>query len=783
MERLPDERLAESYDLEGVIQASEATVVVRGRAKATGDPVVVKVLRLSGTGVGEVHRTRFLRAASALINTTPAGAPPLRDAAWGPEFAVLVFVPVPGTRLTQLSGLNPSQAAHILARAAASVASLHQAGVAHLNLSPDNLLVASLERVYLTGLGWGFLRMPASGAPFAAPELRKALDLAEPQRCDVFSLAQVTAELFDAQLVYQEEEARVTLPPAVRDQLRLWEELEACLGRCLHLDPFERPGSVTELGEALGAAVVPGAVEEEGTVRLLEEEQAGAPPEPPGAEARTVVLSSGATAAAGSAQGEETDRGEAGKPPEKPLPSVSSGERVTVVPPPAEVPPAPEPPAPKPATPPPAVRAQLRQVRKKPRHWALVGGGLAALTALVALGLWFVGEKGPAPRPAPPPPPTAVKATPPPTAVPAVSAGAAFLARGEALVASGQWEELRALLSGVAEETLTDAEKARLGDLRSHLAAHDREQALAALRRSLKNGDLPAMRRALRDFDAAKKGEEGLAPEDRHLLAQARSIAQALARIGQEEKAQRWEQVFLEVQNLERLIPGTREAAAAQENAAQALERQAMVAEGQGDLLHALNLLQTLQRYLPARPGLGEKIATLQEAQARKEKLRRVLDRAAQLGNEGKPEQGLALLAEVPPSAGSAAEIAALKEKLAQQLATLDAGTPTVSPPAPNHKWEYPKGQVARVEVKASDDHGVARVTMFFRKKGEKSFRSVPMSRTSAGTYVAEIVPATHGNEDLEFYVLGEDHSGHQGRLGSPERPLELRRKRGLFGL
>ncbi|MFN3413623.1 MAG: hypothetical protein ACK42L_06135, partial [Thermoanaerobaculum sp.] len=172
MEKLPDDRLAESYDLEGVIQAGDATVVFRGRARASGDAVVAKVLRLAGTGVGEVHRVRFLKAVSALIKNAPAGVPPLKDAAWGPEAAVLLFVPVPGTRLTQLTGLTPSQAAHILELAAASLESLHQASVAHCNLAPDNILVASLGSVYLTGLGWGFLRMPTSGAPFAAPELR-----------------------------------------------------------------------------------------------------------------------------------------------------------------------------------------------------------------------------------------------------------------------------------------------------------------------------------------------------------------------------------------------------------------------------------------------------------------------------------------------------------------------------------------------------------------------------------------------------------------------------------
>jgi hypothetical protein len=29
---------------------------------------------------------------------------------------------------------------------------------------------------------------------------------------------------------------------------------------------------------------------------------------------------------------------------------------------------------------------------------------------------------------------------------------------------------------------------------------------------------------------------------------------------------------------------------------------------------------------------------------------------------------------------------------------------------------------------------------------------------------------------------VAEDHSGHVGSLGSPEKPLEAKRKRGLFG-
>ncbi len=791
MEKLPDDRLAESYDLEGVIQAAEATVIFRGRARTSGDPVVAKVLRLAGAGVGEVHRIRFLKAVSALIKNAPAGVPPLKDAAWGPDAAVLLFAPVPGTRLTQLAGLTPSQAAHILELAAASLASLHETGVAHGNLAPDNILVTSLERVYLTGLGWGFLRMPTSGAPFAAPELRKAVDVAEPQRCDVFSLAQVAAELFGACVNYEDEEAQVTLPQAVRAQLQHWEELEACLSRCLHMDPLERPAKVAELQRALAVSVVLGAAEEEGTVRLLPEDESR-PVAAEGEHASTVILaanalSEGAAAevaktmapplspAGEEAHGLQTGGGEEGSPepiPEGPAAPTPSPEEPAV-------PASPQPPASVASPGPPVVMPKPAPSRSK-LLWIAVT--VAMLAMLAVLALWLFSGSRPTSMPTPTPIPFRPQPKAVPTQAPVASGLAVLLSRGETLAAAEQWEALRDLLAGVPEASLAPDEKTRYEGLRSRLAAFDRQRALTDLRRFLKAGDVAGLRRTLRDFEATKTGEEALSAEDRKLLVQARSINQVMTRLTQEEKAQRWEQVFVEVQNLERLIPQTREAAAAQERAAQGLEQQAYVAERQGNYQQALAILQILERYVPARPGLAEKIHRLREVQARQEQLRRVLEKAAQLGSEGKPEQGLALLADVPPNAGVAGEVAKPKEKLTEQLLALDAGAPAVTPPAPGYKWEYQKGEVAKVEVKASDDYAVARVTLFFRKKGEKSYRSLPMSKASAGTYVGEIVPATHGNEDLEFYVLAEDHSGHQGFLASPERPQEVRRKRGRFG-
>jgi len=35
-----------------------------------------------------------------------------------------------------------------------------------------------------------------------------------------------------------------------------------------------------------------------------------------------------------------------------------------------------------------------------------------------------------------------------------------------------------------------------------------------------------------------------------------------------------------------------------------------------------------------------------------------------------------------------------------------------------------------------------------------------------------------HTNDDVDLYVVATDRSGHVGRLGSPEKPLEANRKK-----
>ena len=56
------------------------------------------------------------------------------------------------------------------------------------------------------------------------------------------------------------------------------------------------------------------------------------------------------------------------------------------------------------------------------------------------------------------------------------------------------------------------------------------------------------------------------------------------------------------------------------------------------------------------------------------------------------------------------------------------------------------------------------------------------LRRTQESEWSGEITPALHENKAVEFYIVATDHSGHTGQLGSPQQPLTLKKKWGIFG-
>jgi hypothetical protein len=64
------------------------------------------------------------------------------------------------------------------------------------------------------------------------------------------------------------------------------------------------------------------------------------------------------------------------------------------------------------------------------------------------------------------------------------------------------------------------------------------------------------------------------------------------------------------------------------------------------------------------------------------------------------------------------------------------------------------------------------------RSAGDADFREITLRSADGVVYEFEVTPEIHDRGDVAFYAIAEDRSGHQGRLGSAERPLLLERKR-----
>lgn len=78
----------------------------------------------------------------------------------------------------------------------------------------------------------------------------------------------------------------------------------------------------------------------------------------------------------------------------------------------------------------------------------------------------------------------------------------------------------------------------------------------------------------------------------------------------------------------------------------------------------------------------------------------------------------------------------------------------------------------------ATDRSGIDSVRLFFRKRGEAEYRSLPFERKggdeTGGTYRLSIARVEVGPEGLEYYLVAENRAGGRSMKGKPEQPLLL---------
>jgi serine/threonine protein kinase len=236
--------------------------------------VVVKLITVPSPPRLVAAAPEFAKLAAALSQLAVPGLPAVFDDGFTTDgSAFLVMEPLDGKGLDALGGATPARTLARVGQALDALEALAAQGLAHLNLSPDNLFVLSGgggdgtdangagEQVKLLGLGTAVFRprgaeaagaSPGENSRFQAPELAAGGAVPPDGRADLYSLALMTCLGLGATVGFGDSPV-VQLPLGVSFELENDEALRLALERSMRRRPEERP-SLAEFREALRLA-------------------------------------------------------------------------------------------------------------------------------------------------------------------------------------------------------------------------------------------------------------------------------------------------------------------------------------------------------------------------------------------------------------------------------------------------------------------------------------------------------------------------------------------------
>lgn len=160
--------------------------------------------------------------------------------------------------------LDLVEALALLEQIALGLQAVHDAGLAHGDLQPTNVLVGADHRARVVDFGLAFLS--GGTAHYMAPELQSpdasARDVRARQRADIYALGVVAHELLAGERPFEApDRARVLVqhrhkkPPALLDRRPgLAESLAALVDSCLSKEPADRPSSAAVVARGFADA-------------------------------------------------------------------------------------------------------------------------------------------------------------------------------------------------------------------------------------------------------------------------------------------------------------------------------------------------------------------------------------------------------------------------------------------------------------------------------------------------------------------------------------------------
>lgn len=253
--------VTERFRLEKILKSSRSGSVLRASDLATAEPVAVKLLSIGSAKDAEA----FLAFAGTLAGLSHASLPEVKDFGVTPDgSAFLVLELLEGRSFESAAGGPSRRILPLLDTVAEGLEVLAVHGLAHRNLSPDNLLLVPAERggVKMLGLGTALFRRPGAAAESQAARFRAPEELAaggageiDGARADVYALVRIACQVLGTPVFYEDTpEPQIELPQSFKFELDEFDPLRLALQAALRRDPADRP-SLTRLRSALRRAV------------------------------------------------------------------------------------------------------------------------------------------------------------------------------------------------------------------------------------------------------------------------------------------------------------------------------------------------------------------------------------------------------------------------------------------------------------------------------------------------------------------------------------------------
>lgn len=262
-----EQTLQNRYELESELGRGGMGVVYKARDTQLDRPVALKFLGTLVDG-SEEFRQRFKREAQAAAQVSHPNILSVYDIGVEQGSSYIAMEYIEGPNLNQYvkkkGALPPREAVNLVGQACAALEAIHQAGIVHRDIKPDNVLIAKGNLVKLMdfGLAKGHgANLTGTnvvmGTPcYMAPEQARGEE-ATP-RSDVYAMGLVLHELLTGKVVFEtgnvmeRQLTEVPKPPGLL-VAGIPDELDAVVMKAIAKKPEERFGSAQEFLNALRA--------------------------------------------------------------------------------------------------------------------------------------------------------------------------------------------------------------------------------------------------------------------------------------------------------------------------------------------------------------------------------------------------------------------------------------------------------------------------------------------------------------------------------------------------